>query len=347
MKTGSRVACVIIGCALLIAGLMPAAFGQVDHAVGDCDDNVHVRAEVRMKNNTGQTANDLHFRYYQNDRAGINVEGGTIAGGEPFNNVTTTMNNNGQTVDGQPDPNNHAIDVDMSGGDVPDGDWVNLELILCLNKKNCLKIKDAYWTKDGVNIGKARVNKGWRMKRPVPGGDGGNQEPGGGGRGAQEDDGGAGPYIHRVIIENDDTVPFRVKGMKLLASMTYYDNLENDVDWDAIDSLDIIPEGGIEIPPGNTWAYDFNTTGAYLNGHIYMMYSTGPGGVLPPGLAASAMVDEDDTEYGDHPPDSICTTCVPGNIPTLTEWGMIIMFVIMAAGIVWFVVRLRKGVATA
>jgi len=32
-------------------------------------------------------------------------------------------------------------------------------------------------------------------------------------------------------------------------------------------------------------------------------------------------------------------------IPTLTEWGMIIMFVVMAAGIIWFVVRRRRRMA--
>jgi len=31
-----------------------------------------------------------------------------------------------------------------------------------------------------------------------------------------------------------------------------------------------------------------------------------------------------------------------GTIPTLTEWGMIIMFVLMAAGIIWFVMRQRR-----
>ncbi len=34
-------------------------------------------------------------------------------------------------------------------------------------------------------------------------------------------------------------------------------------------------------------------------------------------------------------------------IPTLTEWGLIIMFVIMATGIVWFVVHNRRRIAAA
>ncbi|MFC1475551.1 hypothetical protein ACFLQW_00940 [Candidatus Zixiibacteriota bacterium] len=38
---------------------------------------------------------------------------------------------------------------------------------------------------------------------------------------------------------------------------------------------------------------------------------------------------------------------VDPSIPTLTEWGMIIMFVIMAAGVVWFVVRNRRRMVTA
>jgi len=39
--------------------------------------------------------------------------------------------------------------------------------------------------------------------------------------------------------------------------------------------------------------------------------------------------------------------CPTEAIPTLSEWGMIIMFVVMAAGIVWFVVRQRRRMATA
>ena len=42
---------------------------------------------------------------------------------------------------------------------------------------------------------------------------------------------------------------------------------------------------------------------------------------------------------------SDCTVC--DTIPTLTEWGMIIMFVVLAGGIIWFVVRQRRRMATA
>lgn len=42
-----------------------------------------------------------------------------------------------------------------------------------------------------------------------------------------------------------------------------------------------------------------------------------------------------------------CDCAGAGDIPTLTEWGMIIMFVVMATGIVWFIVRQRRRLATA
>lgn len=73
------------------------------------------------------------------------------------------------------------------------------------------------------------------------------------------------------------------------------------------------------------------------------------------GLANETEFDYDLGDFDDH--DITVTLDFGGDgeglvtagvtIPTLTEWGMIIMFVIMAAGVVWFVVRNRRRMVTA
>ena len=299
----------IAGLALLFAAwAFPASMNRPAMAGGGaggdgdstCEVGVPVRARVRLTNNNGQgqSANDLHFYMYQNDRPAVVVTGASASNGI-FSDVGVSLDssNNDDVPPGQGPPY-HGAQVDMSGGSVADGGTVTVDVLLCMNEKNVLKITDITWTRDGAPIGQNSPppRGGWRVGRPFIGGDGGNlTDPGGGGRGAQEGDGGGeGPNVHLVCIENDDpNFCLRVNVLKLLASMTFYEAP------DAILTLGVDPiknplgEPPVVVPPGGKWCYPFQTQGAYLGGHVYLYYeaqvvdcATGlPGGAGPPNSA--------------------------------------------------------------
>jgi cytochrome c-type biogenesis protein CcmH/NrfF len=65
------------------------------------------------------------------------------------------------------------------------------------------------------------------------------------------------------------------------------------------------------------------------------------------GTISNIVVQSDPVSAVEHYEYDIAFTPASGAIPTLTEWGMIIMFVVLAGGIIWFVIRQRRRVATA
>jgi hypothetical protein len=164
---------------------------------------------------------------------------------------------------------------------------------------------------------------GWRQGRPQPGGNGGNppdpDEPhggGGDGMGAQEDDGGGdGDFVHIICIENDSfTDCMLVKEVKLLASMTTYGDIENDIDWSVIDPIkNRFGEPPVLIPPREKWCFPLQTTGSYIGGHIYINYRSEtvpcPPGARPSLRSGTAVPlqnggggdDDDLISIGDHP----------------------------------------------
>lgn len=329
----------ILATVLLVAGNQPAIWAQGGAAVGDCDPpNIPVRAKQTFfnRNAAGQAANDFHLYMYQNDKPSVRV-----TGAQAQNDVFTIVNLALDTDNGRPNPppGFHGAHVNMSGGVVPNNGSVTIEMVLCMNEKNVLKIKDVDWTIDGVSIPPIRPlgQIGFRVRGPVAGGNGGNPgDPGGGGQGAQEGDGGTGNYIHVVCIENDDDLPVVLVELKLLASMTHYDDLE-DINWDIIDPIqndEIPPEPPVEIPPHSVWCYHFETTGTYIGGHVYKKYS-----ISWVGGAAAGNVDYDIT-FGDHPVQTSSS-----DIPTLTEWGLIIFGVALLGFITWMFLKRRKLVA--
>ena len=330
-KCKRMAALAIVATLLVVVGHQPAIWAQ-----GGADPpNVPVRGKITFFNTNaaGQDANDFHCYFYQNDKPDVHVTGAQ-AQNDVFDNVDLTLDtDNG--LPPPPPPGDHGAHLDMSGGVVPNNGSVTIEMTLCMNKQNVMLVKDVEWTFDGAPIPQMRPrgNNGFRVGLPFPGGTGGNPgDPGGGGQGAQEDDGGTGYYIHKVYIENGDDEPIVLQELKLLASMTYYDDLE-DINWDMIDPVqndEIPPEPPVEIPPHSRWCYDFETTGAYIGGHVYKKYS-----ISPVGGAAAGNVDYDVT-FGDHPVETLST------IPTLTEWGMIIFGVVLLGFITWVFLKRRK-----
>lgn len=238
--------------------------------------NVPVKEKITVTNNTGEDANDVHFYMYQNDQPHVQVLGAR-AQCAAFNNVQVNLDSNdNRDIPAGEGPPFHGASVDMSGGNVPAGATIEIDVELCMNEKNCLKIKAIEWTKDGaplVQPPKGGVNGGWRVGQPFPGGTGGaGGDPGGGGRGAQEGSGGGdGNWVHLISIENDDLVLcMYVEEVKVLASSVDYADL-NAIDWDAIDPvMDDSLRPPVTIPPQGSWNFPFETSGSYLGGHVYL-----------------------------------------------------------------------------
>ncbi len=296
-------------CLLLIGALaVPAWAGEGE--AGDCGPgNVEVRGKKKFKNRTGKTADDFHFYMYQNDRPNV-VVNGAKASSSSFDNVSVELGTDNGTDN--PPPGDHGAKVEMSGGSVAAGDSIEVEVSLCMNERNVLKMKDIEWTFTGGQGGdggppqKARRNNGWRMERPFPGGRGGNP-------GNQEGNGGVGRWKHRVCIENDSDDPLPLRWVKLFASMTRYDDLE-DINWDAVPEVhDAQGQPPVSIPPWGRWCIDFETTGSYFLGHIYIMYAIEPVDQIGVAGGFSTQDDEEDLSIGDHPEeDLMLSTCLTG-----------------------------------
>jgi hypothetical protein len=309
----------MVACAAgsIVALTMPETLFAGTGSTGNCDPpNVQVRAKMRMRNTSGMDANDFHFYMYQNDKDSV-VVNGAEASCSNFGTVGVSLGtDNGQTP--PPPPGNHGAQVDMSGGTVADGEQITVEMTLCMNERNCLKVKDAEFTKDGSPIGGAKPQQGFRVKRPRKGGDGGSNAPDGGGRGAQEGSGGSGNWIHDVCIENDDVVPMVLEELKLLASTTYYPDIEA-IDWPNIAPIqNAAGEPPVCIYANDAWCYEFNTTGSYVNGHIYMKYTLRPAvsgecGLPSPANGVETATDEDVLTFGDHPVDEVQTDILIGD----------------------------------
>ncbi len=291
-------------------------------STGDCGPGtVKVCGTVTVPNTSGATANDFHFYMYQNDRPNVQVMGAT-ASSAGCDTMSTSLGTDNGT--GSPPPGNHGASVDASScTPIPPGGSVSVQICLCMNERNCIKFKDIHFTSDGTPIepgggggGGPPPKGGWRIQRPYRGGNGGSGLPGGsGGQGAQEGDGGTGKWIHLVCIENDDTRWVVLENLKLLASMTDYANPNTDIDWASIEPVaDIAGRPPVCIPPGGKWCFPFETTGAYLGGHVYQQYRIRPeftDECSAPAMQRVVSLDEGGdntmTVVGDHPPETPLT----------------------------------------
>lgn len=292
-------------------------------SAGDCGPGtVKVCGTVTVKNTSGAAANDFHFYMYQNDRPNVQVMGAT-ASSDACGSMGVALGTDDGT--GSPPPGNHGASVDGSScTPIPPGGTISVQICLCMNERNCIKFKDIYFTADGVAIppgggggGGPPPRGGWRILRPYRGGRGGSGSPwGGGGKGAQEGNGGSGKWIHIVCIENDDTRWVVLEELKLLASMTTYANPQTDIPWAGIEPVkDAAGRPPVCIPPGGRWCFRFETTGAYLGGHVYQQYKIRPefpgecsGLSGPPHqLMEEGEGDNSMIVVGDHPPETPLT----------------------------------------
>ncbi|MEQ9460719.1 MAG: PEP-CTERM sorting domain-containing protein [Phycisphaeraceae bacterium] len=242
-----------IAAACLALTLSTPALAGENQAGNLTGTRVHTKVK-RLCNNTGQDANDFHVAAYQKEK-GVSVNGAAFRT-SAFDNITVGLSGGSFHNDGK----NHQANANMTGGLVTDGQCIELDIWLYLTKRNQTWLRYD-WTKDGQVIG-GQGDAGVNIDPPAPGGDGGDP-------GQQEGDGGSdGNHVHAITIYNDMNKAFLLDDFYALASTTTYDEL-NDIDWTNVPPIFTEP---ITVPALSTWSYDFETSGSFFNGHIYLNY---------------------------------------------------------------------------
>ena len=248
---------IILTVSLAIVGASRPVMGGPLPVMEGVDGPVPMRAQFTLTNNTGQDVNDVKFDI-RNKEPFIDQTGARANAGGPFQDAVIQRISN----------NIHRFTFDA--GVVPNGGPANFDIDIWLNRKNALYVENAEWTVNGQGVGQAAPNGGFQIGAARPGGNGGNNNIGGGGQGGQEGGGGSEFFIHDIIIENDEDKPVTLITFSLLASMTFYEDLVNDIPWNMVDPVDIGTP--LIIPPLSSLIYRFNTTGSYLGGHVYLTY---------------------------------------------------------------------------
>lgn len=303
-KVSVLVACSVVG---VVASALPT-LADVQNTVGVCNGNVPVTIKMRIQNRTGQAANDVHFHAYQNDRRSVVVQGATVnVVGQNGPGTTVGLTLTGANGRRNPPPGNHGVDINVAGlnPSVPDHGFLEMDVTLCMNERNCVKFDNVQWTNNGAVIQPRRGRgRGWRIQRARAGG---SLLEGGGVAGAT--------YSHAVCIESDDDYPIDLKEVKLLPSATDFADIENDIDWSLVSPI----SGGVPqvlpytIPPHGRWCYDLTATGAGgVGDHVYLRYVSED----PEGDPEDD--GDDDVTFGDHPVDALCTDDACSEFPPPT-----------------------------
>jgi hypothetical protein len=240
--------------------------------IGAGDGRNVVRDILTVTNGTGSPANDLHALIQVRDPSAYIEEA----------RGTTTQGSISGMLAGGPHPQSFAVnivDIDVANGGNLTFGW-NLDL----NHLNQRWIT-WWWTHDGMIIGDPRGGNGHNVGGPTPGGNGGGGVGPGGGLGGQGGGGGTGFFVHPFTIYNDEDKEAVLTDFSLLASMTTYSDL-GSIPWGSVDPINLGPFASVTLAPHSTFQFDFETTGAYADGHIYYKYT---------------LTDDAVTVLGDHP----------------------------------------------
>jgi hypothetical protein len=244
---------VFLATLITAASAVAAATAQVG---GPTD--IPVRGVVQFHNDTGHDARDLEFQICNKE---AQPNGGASASTGAFGGGIANFARDGCV--------NFVFDV----GVVNKGQAIDVDITFWLFAHNSLIVKRPTWTNLVHDpLGPAGPPGGWAIGDPRLGGDGGDGGLGGGGKGGQGGGGGFGNYLHDVELINDSDKDWLLNELKLLASMTTYDDLKLDVPWAQIDPIDF---GGatVIVPAHSSFTYAFETTGSYRGGHVYLNFN--------------------------------------------------------------------------
>jgi hypothetical protein len=289
MNLRRSVICASVICLLALSAA--AAVANVLDGVGAQMGLVPVRAKLKFKNRSGLNVNDLHFYMYQHDRNDVNVQGATVNHVGPFNRANMVLRRDNRKRP-PPPPGMHGCEVTLSGGNVPPGGIIDVDVILRMNAENVMLVDDIYWTVNGMPIQSppALPPGGFRVDRASR-------------RGNESE------FHHLVCIENTSDEAVTLTDLKLYASMEEYEDPETQINWDQVPVVQndsTPPQPPVVIPAQDSWCYRAPLSGpSYVGGHVYLKYS-----ITESGRETTMM-------FGDHPVDSLCAdpVCAGDDLP--------------------------------
>jgi hypothetical protein len=257
---------------------------------------VKVKQMFRVHQNKYSTyATDLHFKVWQKvDNIYVNgwdidIGGFTSStsqrGSQPEPAHSTLQNLGTILHTTDKDSGQHAIDVTAAGASIPYCTYVKIDVDFWLTSYNTIRLSGVNWTKD-ADVLQAVPNFGWTIDYPTPH----PTLPG--------------VYQHRVTITNDDpTSSINLTGIKILPSVSDVNIHDTNVPF-STDS-NTITVSDKNLAPGQSCIVDVNTVVQYIGNHIYSYFGVNDSNLIV---------------VTDHP-----VTDVPPGLPTLSQWGLIIM----------------------
>lgn len=312
----------IIGVILLCSGTMNVCSGDTVTTGGTMTGiPVTLREQLIVVQHTYDPgATDLHFKVWQNEDD-IDIEGWEISishftqssskrGDQPDTPPSyphSTLNNyQPSSKNTDPDNGQHAIDVvaDFASPSdiVPWGTPVVIDVTLYIGYCNDIRVSDFKWTMDDDEQPGAG-DFGWDIGYPFAITDQPIE------------------YLHTLTIKNDGTDgTLWLTDLKILASADDYDNLADVPFRDEIEiSID-----DRQLRPDKPYVVDIPTTGTFVGNFIYHTFKIGRSENDPDAVLVTAQ----------HP----VVEPKPKRIPAVSEWGLIVMtLLLVSAGaiVIW------------
>lgn len=334
--------------------------------------NVKVVSSKTYCNRTGATKTDVHVKSWQKEdnieivssTCTITATGGATVGpltcnpGDQPEPAHSQVQNLGRPRTTNADNGTHAVDCEATTGtSVAPGQCVKLRCEFILTKWNTIHWADPVWTPfsgEATAAVTAGPNDGFEITDPIPDG-GGN-------------------YRHRLTIFNDDnngtSESFKLAGLK-------FGSLSSFFDIDTVSELEAYsgfgsPLADVTLAPGQSFSTDVITTGPLLAGGVAVSYSIVDPNTLE--VLGDSLIGH---EVDDETPTGACCTdgvdgcvnvtsatcqalagknftyrgdgtqCGPNNtcIPTVSEWGLVAMALLVLTAATVVIMRRRAAVA--
>jgi hypothetical protein len=266
-------------------------------------------------------ATDLHFKVWQKED-NIEIRGWEITishftdsaskrgdqpDSAPQSPHATLVNIPGVPPTTNPDNGQHAVDVEAKFrdpvGQVPYCTFIKIKVTLWLTSYNTIRMADCLWTSNGATQ-PATEDFGWEIGFP------------------SKVASSPGKYQHTLKITNDGSTPFALANVQAVASAIDY-NDSTDVSFaGALQSPDRTLKGAEPLTVTN-----IQTDGEFLGKFIYHTFAIGQFPGDPNALVVRA---------------KHVVVPSPVKIPTLSQWGLIVMVLLIAGAGAVMIVRWRR-----